>query len=118
VVRYKEAVELKDDHAKALNALGRVYMKTGHIAQAKVALEAAKKADPALEETTVLLNSIRDELSPEPKKYQKKKGKKSQVKGTGKKKGAKAKAKTKPAAKKGASAATHKPKSGATQDKQ
>ena len=58
--QYKEAVELKSDHAKALNALGRVYMKTGHIAQAKEVLETASKADPAQEETTLLLGSIKD----------------------------------------------------------
>jgi hypothetical protein len=46
-------------------------------------LEAAKKADPTLEETAVLLNNIRDEFNPEPRKISKakkgksKKGKKS-----------------------------------------
>lgn len=90
---YKEAVALKDDHAKALNALGRVYMKTGHINEAKEALEAAKRADPSLEEPTVLLSNIRDELSPTTKKYTKKKGKTK--KGKISKKGSKTKKKKK-----------------------
>ncbi len=64
---YKKAAELKPDHARSLNALGRLYMKTGRISEAKAVLEAAKKADPNLEETTVLLNNIRDEFNPEPR---------------------------------------------------
>ena len=73
---YKKATELQKDHAKALNALGRVYMKTGHIKEAKEALEAAKNADPALEETTVLLSNIRDEFSPERKSTRRRRGEK------------------------------------------
>ena len=76
-------------------------MKTGHIKEAKVALEAAKSADPTLEETTVLLSNIRDEFAPERKKYAKKgrKGKKGKAVRAGKakaskKKSAKAKPKT------------------------
>jgi tetratricopeptide (TPR) repeat protein len=72
---YKKAVELKPDNARALNALGRLYMKTGRLNEAKEALEAAKKADPTMEEATVLLNNIRDEFNPEPHKITK--GKKS-----------------------------------------
>ena len=73
---YKKAIEVKADHARSLNALGRLYMKTGRINEAKEMLEAAKKADPTLEETTVLLNNIRDEFNPEPRKISKsKKGK-------------------------------------------
>jgi tetratricopeptide (TPR) repeat protein len=67
IISYKKAVELKPDHARALNALGRLYMKTGKISEAKETLEAAKKADPNMEETTVLLNNVRDEFSPEPR---------------------------------------------------
>jgi len=87
IASYKKAAELKPDHARSLNALGRLYMKTGRISEAKEILEAAKKADPTLEETTVLLNNIRDEFNPEPRKINKnlkssrskkgKKGKKS-----------------------------------------
>lgn len=87
IASYKKAAELKPDHARSLNALGRLYMKTGRISEAKEILEAAKKADPNLEETTVLLNNIRDEFNPEPRKINKnlkssrskksKKGKKS-----------------------------------------
>jgi len=72
--QYKEAVSLKPDHAKALNAMGRVQMKSGRIAEAKESLEAAKKADPELEEATVLLSNIRDELTPEPRSHRKSKG--------------------------------------------
>lgn len=68
---YKKAAELKPDHARSLNALGRLYMKTGRISEAKEVLEAAKMADPSLEETAILLNNIRDEFSPEPHKINK-----------------------------------------------
>ena len=58
-------------------------MKTGRLSEAKETLEAAKKADPTMEETSVLLNNIRDEFNPEPRKITKgkkgtaRKGKKS-----------------------------------------
>jgi tetratricopeptide (TPR) repeat protein len=91
--QYKEAVELKSDFAKALNALGRVHMRTGQIAQAKEVLELAKKADPSQEETTVLLSSIKDELSPEPQKYHKKWKKSKKRKGAKKRNGARVKSK-------------------------
>jgi tetratricopeptide (TPR) repeat protein len=77
IANYKKAIEVKADHARSLNALGRLYMKTGRINEAKEMLEAAKKADPTLEETTVLLNNIRDEFNPEPRKISKKKKGKS-----------------------------------------
>jgi tetratricopeptide (TPR) repeat protein len=76
---YQKAIELKSDNAKALNALGRVYMKTGRFQEARQALEAAKAADPELEETDVLLNSIRDELNPEPRKKTARKTKKGKA---------------------------------------
>lgn len=69
---YKKAVELKPDHARAWNAIGRLHMKNGNYAEAKEALEAARKADPNLEETAVLLNNIRDDFNPEPRKIIKK----------------------------------------------
>jgi tetratricopeptide (TPR) repeat protein len=76
VVNYKKAIEIKPDHSRSLNALGRLYMKTGRLSEARDALEAAKKADPSMEETAILLNNIRDEFSPEPRKISKaKKGK-------------------------------------------
>jgi tetratricopeptide (TPR) repeat protein len=78
IASYKKAIAVKADHARSLNALGRLYMKTGRINEAKEMLEAAKKADPTLEETAVLLNNIRDEFSPEPRKISK--GKKSRSK--------------------------------------
>ncbi len=73
---YKKAIEVKADHAKALHSLGRVYMKTGRLAEAREALEAAKKADPNMEEASVLLNNIRDEFNPVPRKISDIKGKK------------------------------------------
>src|SRR5512133_171043 len=76
IAGYKKAIEHKADHARSLNALGRLYMKTGRINEAKEMLEAAKKADPSMEETAVLLNNIRDEFNPVPHKITKgKKGK-------------------------------------------
>lgn len=68
IASYGKAAELKPDHARALNALGRMYMKTDRIGEAREALEAARRADPTLEETTVLLNNIRDEFNPEPRR--------------------------------------------------
>ncbi|OGT98520.1 MAG: hypothetical protein A2X80_10975 [Geobacteraceae bacterium GWB2_52_12] len=89
VASYKKAAELKPDHARSLNALGRLYMKTGRISEAKEVLEAARIADPNLEEATVLLNNIRNEFSPEPRKISKKhKGRSLKSKKT-KKKGSK-----------------------------
>lgn len=75
---YKKAIEIKPDHARSLNALGRLYMKAGKLSEAKETLEAAKKADPTMEETSVLLNNIRDEFNPEPHKISK--GKKGKIK--------------------------------------
>lgn len=83
IASYKKAVELKPDHTRSLNALGRLYMKTGRLNEAKEILETAKKIDPNQEESSVLLSNIRDEFSPEPRKISKskksksKKGKKS-----------------------------------------
>jgi len=97
IASYKKAIGVKADHARSLNALGRLYMKTGRINEAKEMLEAAKKADPTLEETAVLLNNIRDEFNPEPRKISKSKKARS-------KKGKKV-SKTKKATKSGKSAA-------------
>lgn len=78
VASYKKAIEIKPDHARSLNALGRLYMKAGKLNEAKETLEAAKKADPTMEETSVLLSNIRDEFNPEPRKISK--GKKGKIK--------------------------------------
>lgn len=78
VASYKKAIEIKPDHARSLNALGRLYMKSGQLDEAKIVLEAARKADPTMEETSILLSNIRDEFNPEPRKITK--GKKSTVK--------------------------------------
>ena len=73
-------------------------MKTGRLSEAKETLEAAKKADPAMEETSVLLNNIRDEFNPEPRKITKsKKGKSKKSKKSSKKTKTKSAAKTAPA---------------------
>ncbi len=95
VASYKKAIEIKPDHARSLNALGRLYLKEGKLDEAKEVLEAARKADPTMEETSVLLNNLRDEFNPEPHKIIKgkkrigkkaKKGsKKSKIKKTSKK---------------------------------
>jgi tetratricopeptide (TPR) repeat protein len=78
---YKKALELKPDHSRSMNALGRLYMKIGRLTEAKEVLEAAKKADPSMQETSVLLSNIRDEFNPEPRKISKgKKGKLKKVK--------------------------------------
>lgn len=68
VTSYKKAIELKPDHARALNALGRLYMKSGRKDEAKEMLEAAKKADPNLEEAAVLLSNVGDSFNPVPHK--------------------------------------------------
>lgn len=98
IATYKKAIEIKADHARSLNALGRLYMKTGRIDEAKQMLEAAKKADPTLEEASVLLNNIRDEFNPEPRKISSKGKKGKSKKG---KKSSKSSKSTKGAAKKG-----------------
>lgn len=69
---YLEAVRLKEENAKALNALGRINMKTGRIKEAKEYLEKAQAIDPGLEETKLLLSNIKNETSSEPNKTPKK----------------------------------------------
>jgi tetratricopeptide (TPR) repeat protein len=61
---YQKALEKKSNHAKALNALGRLYLKTGRLDEAKQMLLAAKKADPSLKETTLMLKNIHEEFRP------------------------------------------------------
>ncbi|BCS55672.1 tetratricopeptide repeat protein [Geobacter sp. SVR] len=102
ITSYKKATEIRPDHARSLNALGRLYMKTGRISEAKEALEAARKADPNLEEATVLLNNIRDEFNPEPRKVSKKLKSSRSKKGKSGKKKAKSGASKAKAAKSGA----------------
>jgi len=66
---YKKALELKPDHAKALNASGRVLMKTGRFNEAKEMMETARKSSPDLEEPAAQLGNIPEEISPEPRVY-------------------------------------------------
>jgi len=105
-VSYAEAIKNSENNAKALNAMGRIKMKTGHIQEAKEYLEKAKAADPNMEEAALLLNNIRDELAPNPLKSKKgKAGKKSRKSKTSKKKSTVKKS----TAKKSSPAATKKP---------
>ena len=60
-------------------------MKTGRLAEAREALEAAKQADPNLVETSILLNNIRDDFNPTPRKAIKSKKSKSKKKAATKK---------------------------------
>ena len=46
LVQFQEALKLKPDHARALNAIGKIYLKTGYNDKAKDAFTAARKADP------------------------------------------------------------------------
>jgi tetratricopeptide (TPR) repeat protein len=73
IAEYQQAIALKSDFAKALNALGKTYMKMGNLDEAKGALEAAKKADPDLTEPRELLTSFNDETAPDSPKHIKKK---------------------------------------------
>lgn len=82
IEEYRKTVELQPLHAKGHNALGRLYLKTGRTAEARVSLEAAKKADPGLAEPRMLLNTIREDLSAEKSHYKKKYTKKYQKKHT------------------------------------
>ena len=61
IAQYRQAISLKSDHAKALNALGKVYLKTGEKEKAREALEAAKEADPNLSEASAMLSNLKDE---------------------------------------------------------
>ncbi|GFO62987.1 tetratricopeptide repeat protein [Geomonas paludis] len=113
---YKEAVRLKADHAKALNAMGRVQMKDGRIAEAKESLEAARKADPELEEAQVLLSNIKDEFNPEPRSFRKHKG--SSGKSKKGKKGKKSKDKEEKSSKKSSKKGSSKKKSSKKKQKE
>ncbi|HWI40158.1 MAG TPA: tetratricopeptide repeat protein, partial [Verrucomicrobiae bacterium] len=104
--QYARAVELNKEHAKALNAMGRVYLRTGRFDAARESLEAARAIDPNMEETKVLLANIKDEFSNEPRKAAA--GKKGSKKGKKPAKGAKKGAK-KPAAKGETKKGTKKP---------
>ncbi len=60
ISEYRKALALKNDHARALKGLGKVYLKLGKPAKAKECLVAARKADPDLREAKELLNSLRE----------------------------------------------------------
>jgi tetratricopeptide (TPR) repeat protein len=73
IAEYQSAIALKSDYAKAMNALGKTYMKTAQLNKAREALEAAKKADPDLTEPRELLMSFNDEPVADSPKHLKKK---------------------------------------------
>ena len=87
ISEYKKSTELQPDNARILLALGRTYLKTGKLSEAREMLELSKKADPALLESQLLLNSIKNDPQPTKKKMRKKSGtKKSARKNTPKQK--------------------------------
>lgn len=55
---YEKAVELDKGYAKAMNALARVYMKTGDTGKAKEMMEAAVKADPSLKGSAIMPRNL------------------------------------------------------------
>jgi len=59
---YGKAVELDAGHAKAMNALARVYLKTGRTDRANEMMEAAAKADPSLKNSALLPRNFDDEF--------------------------------------------------------
>jgi len=61
IAQHQKALSLKSDHVKAMNALGRLYIKAGNIEKAKGLLEAARTADPDFTEPRELLSSLRDD---------------------------------------------------------
>ena len=99
IASYQKAVELNPGHARALNALGRAYMKTGRLSEAREALEAAKKADPNLVEASILLNNMQDDFRPEPRKQSSRKKASAKKKRTASKARKSSKAKSKPSVK-------------------
>lgn len=94
---YGKAIGLKNDYAKALNAMGRLYMRTGRIEEAKRQLEAARLADPDLKEAKLLLHNIKEEFYPKPyaKKKKSRTTKKKKAVKKSRKKGKKGKKSTK-----------------------
>ncbi|ABK98703.1 tetratricopeptide repeat protein [Pelobacter propionicus] len=60
ISEYRKALALKNDHARALKGLGKIYLKLGKTTKAKECLVAARKADPDLQEAQELLNSLRE----------------------------------------------------------
>ncbi len=88
ITQYQEAISLKNDHVRAMNALGRLYIKIGDIEKAKGLLEAARTADPNFTEPRELLSSLRDDrhMRSARKRTGWHKGKKTRKGGTSKKK--------------------------------
>lgn len=82
IAEYRKTLVLKIDHAKALKGLGKVYLKTGRLKDARECLEAARKADPNLLAASELLNDlmkVERKVKSRKKKYVKK-GKSSKKK--------------------------------------
>lgn len=68
ITQYQEAISLKSDHVKAMNALGRLYIKTGEIEKARGILEAARVVTSGTSESLELLNSLRYDSAYKPSK--------------------------------------------------
>lgn len=63
IAEFQKAIDLKGTFAKALSAMGKVYLQMGDLTKARQTLEAAKKADPNLVEASELLFNLKDEAS-------------------------------------------------------
>lgn len=61
---YGKAIELDKTHARAMNALARVYVKTDRVDEAKKLLEAAGQVDPKFRESALLLHNFNEEFKP------------------------------------------------------
>jgi tetratricopeptide (TPR) repeat protein len=64
LTQFPQAIDLKLDHARALNRLGKMYLKRGGKDKAREAFEAALKANPGLVASTELVTMA----APEPVK--------------------------------------------------
>lgn len=85
---YQKAIDLNSKHARAMNAYGRLCIKTSKVEKARELLEAARIADPNFTEPRQLLDSLRDDRIKSTTKHQSssRKGKKTKRGVTSKKK--------------------------------
>jgi len=66
---YQKAIDLNGKHARAMNAYGRMCIKTSKVEKARELLEAARIADPNFTEPRQLLDSLRDDRIMRPSKH-------------------------------------------------
>lgn len=89
VAEYGKAVELEAGNGKFVNALARVYQKTGRADEAKKLLEVAAKENPGMKGLALPMKSMQEEFkshhTDRKKKYSKKHKKIKSMKGTKKK---------------------------------